>query len=603
MLVNNHRILKIIASICLTGLVVAALTAWSNPAIGYELDIYTSTPFAVWLFIILATLGGISIIVHQVATKGYENSNLWLMGFFVLILSRVSTMYIPYIRGYLTWDGDNISHVGLLKDIILTGHFSGNNYYPVTHSLLSQTVLITGISNFTVTNLSTTFLSVMYMLSSYLLATIALSHRGQRIIATLVTGTVVLQSPGFNIDILLLPNGWSILLLPLVFFCFFKVEEIQYRVLFLVFLVLYPFFHPLSSLMMMIFLAVIILTPLLFHLVMKRRWSLVAISSQFLFQSVLIEAAILLPWLLAFQAFNPNLRMLWRQITTGFGPDVIGDMQNQLGKVSTGLIDSLIIFLKLYGVSFGVIALALIGIILLTKQIIRGEIQRETSVLVFLFGVFISVGLLYFLYLLGAPGLEAIGATRLLSYTTTFTPVLSGYALFELLRRVKTKLLAYTGLICLIMTLSFLGIRSLYYSPYIIQPNLQITQMNMKGMGWLFSEKSTSISFVSVTSLPNRYADGILGTVESSRRNDITSNLIHFPDHFAYNIYDTIGEQYSDNKYLAITKLDRILFNTVWRSVDRFNDDDFIKLDGDTTVDKIYSNKELDAYYIFGLNN
>jgi len=97
-----------------------------------------------------------------------------------------------------------------------------------------------------------------------------------------------------------------------------------------------------------------------------------------------------------------------------------------------------------------------------------------------------------------------------------------------------------------------------------------------------------------------RFADGILGIIEARKRANIKRYALQFSDHFAYAEYDTLGEQYPEGGYAAITKKDRIIYTTVWQEVGRFNDSDFTELEQDSTVDRLYSNDELDVYLIYG---
>lgn len=53
------------------------------------------------------------------------------------------------------------------------------------------------------------------------------------------------------------------------------------------------------------------------------------------------------------------------------------------------------------------------------------------------------------------------------------------------------------------------------------------------------------------------------------------------------------------DKYAVITRFDRILYSTVWQTVGRFNSADFEKLEQDQIVAKLYSNSEMDVYFIY----
>ena len=121
----------------------------------------------------------------------------------------------------------------------------------------------------------------------------------------------------------------------------------------------------------------------------------------------------------------------------------------------------------------------------------------------------------------------------------------------------------------------------------------------MSGMAWFIEEKDRDISNIHIMSPVERFADGIIGKTASSERRDLESKS-QFPDHFAYDQYDTLGEQYAGDRYAVITRFDRVLYTTVWEVVGRFNDDDFENLENDPTVCKLYSNGELDVYLILG---
>jgi len=119
----------------------------------------------------------------------------------------------------------------------------------------------------------------------------------------------------------------------------------------------------------------------------------------------------------------------------------------------------------------------------------------------------------------------------------------------------------------------------------------------MAGSEWFIENKNPAHSPACIMSPINRYADGILGRSEAASRIDIkSSRVIQLEDHFGYQEYYTLGEQYSEDLLLNITKKDRIIYDTVWEEVDRFDEGDFIKLDVDYTANKVYENGEYSVY-------
>jgi hypothetical protein len=595
---NYH---KIIAILSLLLIAISLLIAHNSPAAGYELDIYKSTPIGVWICIILSFLGGAAIILHQIFTKSYKNSKFWITGLIILILARVTLLYIPYIRGYELWSGDHISYLGLTKDILLNGHFSSGNFYPITHLFLAQIVLITGIPDIIVVNLSTALISVIFVLSIYLLAGAINFSRGQQLLATVIAGSVMIAG-GYNV--ILSPNGWSILLLPLLFYFYFMQGLMVYRILLVIFLVIYPFFHPLSALIVIISLAIIEITRrILLHSPRQRITNIAPSPKAFSIAAGLMVLVISLSWDLSFQQFEPGIRRIWFEISNGIGTGKMSDLMQSLNQVNVHGVDFYILLVKMYGMDIILILLSGIGIFLLLKRLRRSPAMQEKHGVFPLALVFAFVGLLYIAYLVGVPGTREIAEgqwdRRILSYLELLLPIFSIIVLFNLFRKEKFPKLAFVGIISLVTLVSGLSVVSLYPSPYVIQPNSQITHMDMSEMSWFINRKDINIDCTDIYYSVPRSADGILGVAASENRADQRAeNIVPLKNHFGYDTNINLGDQYPEDRYAALTRIDKILYTSVWQNLDRFNQSDFNKLEQDSTVNKVYSNNEDAVYYI-----
>lgn len=519
---GNNNWLKIVAILCLFLLIIALFIAYANPAVGYELDIYASIPIFTWIFLIIAMLGGAGIIIHQIMTKGYETSHVWYLGLLVLVLSRFGFLYIPYIRGYVTWNGDNISHWGYLIDVLNTGHLNPANYYPITHSFLSQVLLITNMPIQLAANTSTSFMSALFIIATYLLSTVILPKRGQQLFATVIAGTVMIAG-GYNV--FLMPNGWSILMLPLLFYFYFKIRRnLVYTPLFILLLTMYPLFHPLSALMIIASLLVIILFQYACNLFLKKNRNPVILTrSSSNLIPVILEIIILIPWILSFNAFKPNLRQMWAQIVSG-GPQILAGMGNTLSKINMHGLDLIILYLKLYGVTTILIILSLIGLFLIWIQLKKSKDNLNSWPVLEIGAVLLMFCLLYLLYLFGVPGMQSIGGQRMLAYVAVFAPILMAVVLYSISHASKSLMVRGILLLILIAVPAGISLRTLYYSPYVIQPNAQITHMDMAGMAWLIEEKDTSFSCLDIMSPPSPYADGILG--KRQQQTDLISMIL-----------------------------------------------------------------------------
>lgn len=565
----------------------ALFIAYSNPAIGYELSIYESTPFVVWIALILSIVGGVSLILHQVYVEQYKWNNFWLVGFLILILSRISLLYIPFIRGYYTWRGDNISHIGFLKDILMTHAVPSDNFYPAVHLFLAQVQIISGVSIEFIVNYSTALFSIIYVISIYLLSTTIVSSRKAQILSVAAIGGVL-----FNpYNVYLMPNGWSVNYLPLLFFIYMKFAgnnlAIPYKLLCIIILVLYPFFHPLSTIM------IIAMFIIMWIIYLIHNWTTLKSNKSSVLNPInviLIEIAIFLPWIFSFPVFDNNIRRLFNAIMNDVSVNNIANMEITLNKINFDYFDFMEYIIKTMGDEIIFLVLTIIAAIILLKYYAE---KRKNENLLTLIAFTSFFGLLYGAYLFNIiPGLENVAGIRLLRYLPIFTPIAAGFVFSYIIKKNHITLI-----ICLviIMTASTLTVLSLYDSPYITRPTPGITRMDIDGMKWILDVRNTDIATTSIMSPMYRFADGILG------RNG--HNINHYeptiPDHFNYTTYKYLGESYVKDRYAVITLFDRIIYTTVWKVVGRFDKDDFEKLDEDLTVNKIYSNGETYVYRIY----
>lgn len=622
---------KLVAILSILFSILAIGIAFQNQAQGYELSIYKSTPFIVWFSLMLSIIGALFIGVYQIFTKDYLSSNFWVISVFILLLNRLILLYIPYIRGYFSWRGDNISHVGALIDIITSGYIPTDNFYPITHILLVIFSTVTGISANLVVNYSTGIFSTFYVISIYLLATTILYTKKEQILAVISVAVVF-----FSYNVFLMPNGWSQLYLPFLVFLYFKSlkkhKSSEYKLLFVILLILYPFFHPFSSLYVIFMLFFIGFIILLIHLCLinekmdiivyrPNKYSytkqlitgfvnkLKVILSSLIFirknkyhfplTAILIEIVILIPWILSFQSFHLNLKLFYNSILTGTSPDVVEGMQNTLNKINVSGFDFIQLLVKSEGGNLIFLGLFAISFFILSKK--RNDLQKNKNLLI-LSSITIFTGFIYTMYLFGiTPGLHAIAAQRIKSYITLFTPVSAGFVfIYFIQKELIVRKINLVPILCIfiIFAASILSIYNLYPSPNVIRPNPSITKMDMRGADWFLNYHNDEILTTDIMSPMYRFADGIIGTVEEENIFGSPSRHTKVPNHFNYNNMSKLGESYLEDRYMMITRFDTVIYDTVWSVVGRFYSKDFIKLEFDPSVSKLYSNGENHVYRI-----
>jgi hypothetical protein len=602
MSIGRDITLKVTALLCITFVIVALLLMHQSPAVGYEISIYSGTPVSVWCLLFLSLVGGVGIVAHELATGRLQESRTYLVGFAVILLAAVAFLCLPFARNYITWRGDQMAHIGFTEDIAWTGHVPGSNPYPITHTLLCQIALVTGAPVDRVVNLNTALIVPIFVLTTYLLATVVLPHRGQQLLAALVAGGTVAGLSLF----MAMPNTWSIMLLPVLFYCYFMRDRLPFKVLLIMLLVAYPFLHVLSSLMIMAALAVMELSKPIYSRLLRR--FRIQTSSRVVSKPVvwplLLELAVFVPWVATRDWFQTNLNAFWYQVTNLSGSGQVEKTGTDLGKAGLDALGIVVIGVKLYGELLIFATLASLGIFLLVRQLRSGD-QDHSKFRLLLMGVlFLFTCLFYVAFFVGIPGAGAISAQRLLVYIDVACIPLVAFALWELSSRAKLRQMAWCAASGLIIMAAVLNVAAHYASPYIIRPGEHITQADIDGMTWYLEEKDPLVYAIYIASPTNRFAERILGMTTTDSREDVKHINFQFRDHFGYfnsdgsDNYTTVGEQYGADIYGSINKYDKMAYQTVWLDLDRFNDSDFERLEQDPTVDRIYSNGATDCVFI-----
>jgi hypothetical protein len=394
-------------------------------------------------------------------------------------------------------------------------------------------------------------------------------------------------------EVFLRPNAWAFLLLPFVVVFAYK-SSIEHKILLLVFLLLYPFLHPLASLLLIIILINIVFIDLLFAYVIKSD-KLHSVNVY----SVILEGIIFLMWILSFTVFHNNIRGVYRSLTTDIHSDVLSGMAARLDKIDVHGYEFIELILKLKGEEIIFILFGIIAIYFSLKAIYSHNLQapQKQKKLIILEIIFSISGLLYIFYLTNiAPSLYYIGGERIQRFMLLFTPILFSFSAWEISKKILSRKIFASFLILIIMTSSIISIFALYKSPYTLKPNPSITQQDMDGMEWYIDYKNQSTHSMHIMSPPDRFGDAILGAKSANLRNDLkySSNI---PDHFNYTNNNIFGRSIPNNSYIILTKMDRIIYSTVWDVVGRFNYGDFDKLESDYSSLKLYDNGETLVFY------
>jgi hypothetical protein len=611
MRLGTKTFIKIIASICFILVIAALLVIRNSPATGYESSIYRATPSLAWWFLIFSLLGGIGIVVHQVYHKKTDESRTWLIGLLLILISYTTVLSLYVMRGYMLWGRDDVLwHLRTTWDVIATGHVYGENYYPIAHIFTAQLSQILNIDAIVLFKYLPVLFALFYVAFIYLLARYVLPGRGQVLLATVV-GLALIHTwyIGFGTSIL------SILMLPLAFYIGLRIMSVSkppysraFLMLFIILIFLYPPFHMQPAIAIVFFIATIWIFPRIYLKLSRNPGEITTNYSGRNANTSIFGFVWWAMWISSFGIFATfirNVRDLF--VEHGTTPlELIGqDLSRTMGygyDVST-VLDG---FTRVYGSTLLLIIMALAAFPLITKKL---SARKELIDLYSLYGPL----LLFTLVIIGLFVSQNIfGPGRFFVYVIILCTVFTGFILYEIIARAQSLSQRHSlarllplAVVLVLGLVSVLGVFGVYPSPYTYSLSQQVTESELNGADFSLSHNDTSIKLVDYYPVGMR-SFWYLMAGEDEKRSLGASRLIwepSIPYHFGYDSNSYFGSSYNEDRYMVVNTRFRKLYTDVFPDMagQRFLTSDFLRLEDDFSLDKVYTNGELDSWYVHGL--
>ncbi|MDI9633245.1 MAG: hypothetical protein QFX32_04220 [Methanolinea sp.] len=585
----DNKIEKIILIFFSNLLTIAIILAFLFPAKNYEISIYENLPFfSLFIFIIVPILITI-ILIYLIFNKNIPFI-LFCSFLFLLVLNRLIVQWLPFIRGYYTITGDHISQIGICKDIIQYGFFGKDNFYPITHILLSITNLISDISIIDLGNYSTGIISGLFLLWIYILSKKITNDKKIQYLC-LIFASITFFS---RYELYLMPNGWSIFFIPYIlylFYIYFIEKQKNFKIPFLLSLLIIPYFHPLTALYLIIlFILIGIILILIDYILNKYDFSI--ILNDFPKTPIIVLSISFFSWILSFNVFYDNIRSFINALSGGDIPTFFDRVNIGISKLNLDIFDFILFLIREVGQTFIYIILSLISFCILIKS------KDYFKSYKFLFILFIISGFTIFLYFSTVfnllPGLSTIAGQRLIAYMSIFMPIFVGYGFLNISNNIFDKFIKI-GFIILILSSSILSILSFHPSPHVLTPGAHVTKKEIDTAEWIFIKKDNNVSIFSILYPIKRLSHIIFGYETGKKLNP---DFHQIPDHF--NLSELKTDLYfSQSKgYLLISSIDYQTYTTVWAPVNRFKKEDFAKLYLNPLINKIYFNGESNMVYL-----
>jgi len=586
--------------------VILCIIAITPPVSGFELTIYNAYPLYFWYLFIVTLTCGIGILIH--GALSIHKSKWWIAGLAIVILSNSIILALPYFRGYGFFpQGDAMTHAGMIKDIIVTGHIGPNNFYPVVHIIGVNLLYITGLSITTVINIIIVISYFLYITGVYILAKIISNNHGQALMITAFACPLA-----FSIaHTLIHPAIVSIFMVPFLIYFNERMNNndrrLECTISLIILSFLITFMHPVTCIFVIILL-LFASFPRFLYRKFKNRDKDISDDKLPTYGSYLnvplIMACVFVLWFFSYAQIHSSIHSVWEFLIGNSGESSYNIQINVLSTASITLFQSVKLFIARYGAISIYLIIAGISTVIVLKDLFKKRKMGQSSVT---FSILFLVGL-------GASIFSFLGFTgenepwRIDRFALILVPFISGLIIYELVskRHFKVKIFRSDivfglSIITILVVAGGLSIFNIYGSPGTVMINLEVSQMDIQGTKWFSDNQVKDIIVAEGNVVLIRFEDYNYGIVTSTNQR-ATIDKQAIPTHFGYDLNNSIADTYNDeSRYLLLCQADKVNIlllpeNVRAKAHDYSENQDYLKLMSDPTVEQVYVNGEFEVW-------
>lgn len=544
-----------------------------SPVLEYEPSPYDATPL-VWVLLTLAIALGALYTVLGARYRSFGRSAFLYAGIALVLVARLTANFVGWLRGYyFVGRTDNLTHWGFALGIEETGYTDPNNIYPLMHILLAQGSLLTGLSVKAMMVLLPAVLGLLVTASIYLI--LRRLFEDERVVAlgTLSASLLLFGGAGPEMS----SSGLSLILIPLFLYLYLRSRtSLRYAIPLILLLVAYPFIHPLTSLLLIAFLA-------LGEMVAWR-----VRGSHPRMAPVLLLFLAFFSWFSATVAFGHSVRSAVSLLSGEFQASHLAVYQAQAAQAALPLAD----FARVLAISYADWAIfLLVGLLAIVLLRPRPLFSVRASVIPLI--IPFNVLLIASLYVVNL-GFDPI---RFVAFLMVGAVVYAGFVFTRLMRGGQARRLrgaAVTVVAVLIVTAGVISVYKSYPSSLVLRPGTHVTQSEVLGYFWFFEKREPATLTYELLSGAGRFAYIFPESLGGGQGLAMVSRPT--PDHFGYTVGEAPGSALAPG-YLIVTAMDVATYTRVWASAERFTAEDLARLAEDPGVHRVYASGQLAIYH------
>lgn len=561
---------------------------------GYEISIYSAYPWYFWILICFSSFTGIVTLIYNSFVP--LKSKSWVIGLIICMFCNITLLLLPIFRAYTVSNfADEVTHLGIIKDILLNGHTGSRNFYPSSHLIVISIYLISSIPPELCIKFIPAIFYSLYIVCIYKYAEVANCLPSQKMLI-LAFGSVLLFT---YFNYLFLPTQLFLYYVPFILLVNEKRNSIKnkelWSLIFILVLIFLPFFHPLGTFFVISIIIIYEAAKVLSQFPTYKSMNSIKYVN---LKPAIILTVIMIIWFSTFVAFKYTILEAYNAIIYDYGASPVVTVGQQLQSVNYGYYDLFELISKNYGHELIYTVLSVISIYILIRNILLSKyIPKQIELFAAMSFLFFSV--FYGLTLIGS-FLSTGSSIRIFCWSLMFSILLNGMILHNKIYKLTGNRfkIGVVFVSILIIVSSIIGIFSLYPSPYTKQANFQVTTMDWTGMNKYYIFKNSDPTFY-INQLPWRTSHAIYGYDTQKEKN--LGSFYPISPHFGYNPNNTntLAESINSSGYFVINEHNIQFYTNLWVEHSFLRQNDFERFYEDITSEKIYTNGELQIWRVY----
>lgn len=605
------------------------------------ISIYAVYPSYFWLLLVAP----IALLLFSLIFGKQSGHSIFYIyvNIFTAVFSLLIILSLPIVQGFQFYgEGDVYNHLGWIKEILSTGHFTSfSNPYPGIHVLITILSDISSLSPETISLYVPQIFIFVYIMFMFLLSRSLKCNLKQSLF---ITSFAIVPVLGYWLTIdYIMPSTEAFFLIPMVLYCIIKSRisdnAISFVVLSIPLLILFPLIHLEASLFLLIILIILYIIPKIKVITSKMS----DVNDSFIMnrRNSLIPALILLisfsVWFMLISNFNNTVVTLHQQIIYGLVPDSLPNAALS-GGLGLTLSDALELLVVVYGHALIYLAIGgFICILTIIKIFANKKVLFRDIFLACLFLTFISINFIF----LKIPTSISVDIYRQFKYSIFVATIILGgffgdYFSYKYNISFIKQVISFLFIIIFVIIVPLLAIYSIYSTPLIManpqnhvqsqwgKPvfssslntplyafTYQPTISDISGIKSFFTFRNSNLPILELFLAGHQYHFVLyLYGTDSSIKSNVqygTSLSMIPPAHFGYDQNRTLGGYYREDQYLLDYPSSNYINQKVYSSSDNswqwhYSPNDFEMLNQDSTVKLIYNNGNFKVFSIHGLN-